>query len=999
MKNTTRSTAQEITTLNDANLLNFNENNFPDWFEDEFTISVGKGRDDYSWTKKSHTFAQFFGHLTKHAVGKKDGLCFMQGELVENKSRRTKTAVSEMNLLALDIDHGAPISEIIEKIKKAGLFALIYTSHSHMKTVTEIKSDEIRKKLKIEDPEHELDGDDLYDYLTVFKGYDPRIVEAVEAVGPFHKSEGLIIEAHHAPMPKYRVVFVLSEPFKPAEAAATHRDGMAYWARKYAGVAEMLETFYDRSCMDVSRLFYFPRHEKNAPFEIHMINGNTLCLDEIEDGNIKGYEPKRTTGNSVLDAFEDLEGDDDDYEYIPGLKKFFAQYGATFNIADYFESVEEPRAEREQGKLIFECPFDAEHSNSGDEEDMGFCVWNPGVDNAEAAKASCQHDSCHNRDRLMFVDEIMKRYDHKIADLKPFVDGEGTDTYGSLEDALKDAKVSSAGEHAEDDSDLSDDEKVSRLEGLIGKIETNDKKSLVNSMRYLLSIDLDSYDVSKHLKKMNKVSEMGKRDFQALWKELSAKHKEENPEADDFSAETKKKLKEYNKRFAAIGDEREVRILDLKKWNRGNQNPYMAKQAFFDTFNSERVAQLTSYGDVKMVPLSKVWFDWPKRRTYSDGVIFDPNPANKNKNKDSFNTWTGFEVDSSIEGNCDILIEHIWENICHKNEIWYNYLMTWIAHIVQRPWEIPGVMVVLKGKKGTGKSILGEKVLKKYIFGKFGMKTPNIEALLGQYNSRIEGKVFCLLEEAFWGGDKKHESGLKDIITSDEAELRAKYKGDKSFDNFLRLMAVSNEDYIVPATEEERRYFILQLSEARMQDTEYFEDLVYQMEHENGISEFMHKLETWPEPKEGWRQFLFKVPKTPWLKDQVSEALPYWEHAMMDDFNQGVFGELRNEDIEEFTLNYDESTRVPKKVLKAHWDKYTLRSPHKSKNTTFKDFLEKRLGIDSEDKPMRCQGVDGPVRCILVPPLKDLRPRIASLLNQEVLTEEIFEFEEDNEKA
>ena len=59
--------------------------------------------------------------------------------------------------------------------------------------------------------------------------------------------------------------------------------------------------------------------------------------------------------------------------------------------------------------------------------------------------------------------------------------------------------------------------------------------------------------------------------------------------------------------------------------------------------------------------------------------------------------------------------------------------------------------------------------------------------------------------------------------------------------NHLNLIVASNSEWVVPAGLEERRFFVLDASDKRMQDHSYFSDIVIQMEND-GLEAMFHDL-------------------------------------------------------------------------------------------------------------------------------------------------------------
>jgi len=96
-------------------------------------------------------------------------------------------------------------------------------------------------------------------------------------------------------------------------------------------------------------------------------------------------------------------------------------------------------------------------------------------------------------------------------------------------------------------------------------------------------------------------------------------------------------------------------------------------------------------------------------------------------------------------------------------------------------------------------------------------------------------------DEAFWAGDKKAEGVLKSMITEDTIQIEMKGKDVITFRNHIRLLVSSNHDWVVPAGNEERRFFVVDVGDARIQDRTYFSAIVDQM-NSGGREALLHYL-------------------------------------------------------------------------------------------------------------------------------------------------------------
>lgn len=87
----------------------------------------------------------------------------------------------------------------------------------------------------------------------------------------------------------------------------------------------------------------------------------------------------------------------------------------------------------------------------------------------------------------------------------------------------------------------------------------------------------------------------------------------------------------------------------------------------------------------------------PSTQTYSS-TSFSPLA----KNNQSLNFWVGPKA-SPTPGNWVLIRDYLRDVICDGNSETYEYLIRYLAHMVQHPEEKPGVMIVLLGGQGTGK--------------------------------------------------------------------------------------------------------------------------------------------------------------------------------------------------------------------------------------------------------------------------------------------------------
>ncbi|TIV98213.1 MAG: hypothetical protein E5V74_18040, partial [Mesorhizobium sp.] len=288
-------------------------------------------------------------------------------------------------------------------------------------------------------------------------------------------------------------------------------------------------------------------------------------------------------------------------------------------------------------------------------------------------------------------------------------------------------------------------------------------------------------------------------------------------------------------------------------------------------YENDRVAT-----DKATEPVTKAWMRHKLRREYPNGVVFAPG----REVKGAYNHWRGFSVEPDSEASCKLILWHLKHIICCNNEEAYRYALGWFAHMVQKPEEKPGVAMVLRGKKRIGKDTIAD-----YIGGLFPhhhVKIANQDQLTGKFNAHMEKCLLLHVEEGFWAGSKNAEGVLKHLITSPDLFIEPKGLNGYTIDSVLRLFMSSNEKWVVPATADEGRYFVLDVSEAKRSNHTYFAAIHHEMRN-GGRAALLHYLLNYDLSGFNVRA----VPDTVALGEQKIEGLKNVEHWWFDILESG----------------------------------------------------------------------------------------------------------------
>ena len=146
----------------------------------------------------------------------------------------------------------------------------------------------------------------------------------------------------------------------------------------------------------------------------------------------------------------------------------------------------------------------------------------------------------------------------------------------------------------------------------------------------------------------------------------------------------------------------------------------------------------------------------------------------------------------------------------------------------QKPRERTGTALVFRGRMGAGKSTVGE-VMGSLIASHF-YQVDDPRYITGNFNAHMAKCLLLQAEEAVWAGDKNAEGRLKGLITSKHQMIEAKGVDPIRLKNYVRLCMTSNEDWVVPAGKDERRFCVLDVGDGAAQNHQYFAEMHEQLD-------------------------------------------------------------------------------------------------------------------------------------------------------------------------
>ena len=337
-------------------------------------------------------------------------------------------------------------------------------------------------------------------------------------------------------------------------------------------------------------------------------------------------------------------------------------------------------------------------------------------------------------------------------------------------------------------------------------------------------------------------------------------------------------LTKLNDEFAVIGNlggrcvvAEEIFSDSLKR----SELTFQTLDAFCNRFEATYVQVGTDEnGKAIYMPAGKWWRKNPERRQYRT-VVFSPGK----EVKDAYNLWQGFACNAVPGDLHESYLGHIKDNLCSGDEELFLYVVKWMARAVQEPDRPGETAIVLKGGRGVGKSFFAKHFGK--LFGRHYMMVSNSGHLVGNFNRHLEDLVVLFADEAFYAGDKKHQSILKTLVTEETLAIEAKGVDVRMSPNCIHLIMASNDDHVIPAGNDERRFFVLDAGSEKKQNTVYFAKIAEDMKT-GGAENLLYYLQSMDLKGFDVR----KVPQTDALRQQKLLSLSpfddWWYNRLLD---------------------------------------------------------------------------------------------------------------------
>ena len=244
--------------------------------------------------------------------------------------------------------------------------------------------------------------------------------------------------------------------------------------------------------------------------------------------------------------------------------------------------------------------------------------------------------------------------------------------------------------------------------------------------------------------------------------------------------------------------------------------------------------------------------------------------------------------------------KEIWAN--NNNNDHYKFIMRWLAHCFRHPDE-QSVAMVLCGKQGTGKTSPMEFMMK-HIWGhRYSFNLSSIDEASTHFNSHLFGKMLINVQEVEGdnygegakGKRKAATNKQKSPITDEMIQFNKKFADSFMAPNIFRWFMTSNFSNFLFLTEDDRRYFIKEISDryatGKSGATEYHKKLRKSFTQEVADHLFTYLL-TDPQFDVDYDEVLRDIPMTE-TKREIIDSSRYTIEDFVVKFAEGYYGQER----------------------------------------------------------------------------------------------------------
>lgn len=303
-------------------------------------------------------------------------------------------------------------------------------------------------------------------------------------------------------------------------------------------------------------------------------------------------------------------------------------------------------------------------------------------------------------------------------------------------------------------------------------------------------------------------------------------------------------------------------------------------------------------------------------------LIFEPcNPKidydfEANNNFNLFRGWN-FKYDPNLtDYMCiDRILYHIKRVLADDDEECNEYILQWLAHIIQKPTKKTGICpVFVSDRHGAGKNTFWD-WFGRDIIGD-GYQATNIDSLFGRFTKRYEMTQLAVLDEAQTNGlAYKLNNQLKNLISQGEQTIEPKGLEAYTMKDYRNYVILSNNEHIVKIEATDRRFVMLKCYDGLAKNKDHFNPLLQDMDDPIVRKTFFHYLVNYDISRFNLEK---NIPKTDLKERMMKLSVPNhirfleycYDHVTCDWWPSGKLYDIYKEYIKEDEGNHGLMTQT-----------------------------------------------------------------------------------------
>jgi hypothetical protein len=279
------------------------------------------------------------------------------------------------------------------------------------------------------------------------------------------------------------------------------------------------------------------------------------------------------------------------------------------------------------------------------------------------------------------------------------------------------------------------------------------------------------------------------------------------------------------------------------------------------------------------------WLSDENMRTY---YTFNYYPDNSMCPANCYNLWKPFPIlKTALDPDADTSKIYAFINtlLGDCNE----YVLNWLAHIVQTPWRKTEVCILLYGAQGCGKSTIGEYLLRKIIGETKMIITSKADKMFGKFVN-TQGKLLAILNECSGKDTFNICDILKDAISMTTTEQEKKGVDAVTVTDYTNFIFTTNNINSVKIEEGDRRFMPIEINSSLKNNVTYFKELYADLNNDYIMRKFYEELMKRPlenfNPSRDRPMTELRLDMLAMNKNGIKDFIEYWKMQVANNANE-----------------------------------------------------------------------------------------------------------------